>query len=168
MAKKVAFCLVENGSGEILLIQRGYGKQKYKWSLPGGHVDMGESYARAAYRETREETGLRVKIVSLVLEGKSPAKTYFGAIVGGKLRQFPTHECLDAKFVHPSEINHSELAFHRDRITLKVWREMKDKHKEAKKSPLPDACPHCGSHNVYVRHYPHHNIYRCVACNEVF
>lgn len=168
MARKTAFCLVENSSGEILLIQRGYGKQKYKWSLPGGHVDMGESYARAASRETKEETGLRVKIVSLVLEGRAPAKTYFGAIVGGKLWKFPTRECLAARFVHPGQIAPSNLAFHRDCITLKIWREMKDKHREAKMSPLPDACPHCDSPNVRVRHYPHHNIYRCAACNEVF
>ena len=168
MARKVAFCLVENKRGQILLIQRGYGKQKYKWSLPGGHVDMGESYASAASRETKEETGLRVKIVSLVLEGKSPAKTYFGAIVGGKLLKFPTHECLNARFVHPGEIDPSKLAFHRDRITLNIWREMKDKHTEAKMSPLPDACPHCDSPDVRVRFHPHHKIYRCGVCNEVF
>ena len=168
MARKTAFCLVENSSGEILLIQRGYGKKKYKWSLPGGHVDMGESYARAASRETKEETGLRVKIVSLVLEGRAPAKTYFGAIIGGKLWKFPTRECLDAKFMHPSQIDPSNLAFHRDRITLKIWREMKGKHREAKMSPLPAACPHCDSPNVRVRFHPHHKIYRCAACNEVF
>ena len=51
----VAFCLVENKQGQVLLIQRGYGKEKYKWSLPGGNVDGKEGYQRAAARETREE-----------------------------------------------------------------------------------------------------------------
>ena len=29
--RRVAFCLVENDTGQVLLIQRGYGKQKGKW-----------------------------------------------------------------------------------------------------------------------------------------
>ncbi len=57
MAKRVAFCLVEDKAGRVLLVQRGYGKEKYQWSLPGGHVDHKESSWRAAVRETREETG---------------------------------------------------------------------------------------------------------------
>ena len=39
--KKVAFCLVENDKGEVLFVQRAYGKEKGKWSLPGGLVDPG-------------------------------------------------------------------------------------------------------------------------------
>ena len=167
----MASCIVENGKGEILLIQRGYGKEKYKWALPGGYVEEGESYLHAAYRETREETGLKVEIISLVLEDKVPAKTFFGKVYkkgGGKLKKFPTHECLDAKFIHLSKIDYSRLAFNRDCLALDTWREMKDKHIKAKSSPLPDACPHCGRSNVYVRFYPHHNIYRCRDCDKVF
>jgi 8-oxo-dGTP diphosphatase len=66
MARRVAFCLVENDKTQVLLIQRGYGKEKGKWSLPGGFVDKGESSRHAAYRETKEETGLIVEIVSTV------------------------------------------------------------------------------------------------------
>ena len=55
-----AFGLVVNNRGEILLIQRGYGKDKGKWSLPGGQRDRGETYKRTAVRETREETGIKM------------------------------------------------------------------------------------------------------------
>ena len=39
MPGRRAFCLVENGRGEILFIRRGYGRENGKWSLPGGFVD---------------------------------------------------------------------------------------------------------------------------------
>ena len=64
MAGKRAFCLVENSRGEILLVQRGYDKERGKSSLRGGLVDRGEGSSQAAYRETKEQTGLVVKIVS--------------------------------------------------------------------------------------------------------
>ncbi len=105
----VAFCLVENKSGQVLLVQRGYGKEKYKWSLPGGHVDGKEGYQRAAARETREEAGLRVKIISTIMVGHTNAiQTFFGIIVGGTLKA-KRPECLDARFF--SYHNLPELAF---------------------------------------------------------
>ena len=38
-----------------------------KWGLPGGHVEDGEEYERAAYRELEEETGIRMPPGSLRL-----------------------------------------------------------------------------------------------------
>ena len=34
--RDVAFCLVENEKGEVLFVQRAYGKEKGKWSRPRG------------------------------------------------------------------------------------------------------------------------------------
>ena len=48
MPRRRAFCLVENSRGEVLLIQRGYGQEKGKWSLAGGFVDLGERSKHAA------------------------------------------------------------------------------------------------------------------------
>lgn len=36
------------------------------WTMPGGWADVGESAAEAAVRETREESGVRVRAVKLV------------------------------------------------------------------------------------------------------
>ena len=47
----------------ILLVQRGRQPAMGQWSVPGGHVEPGESPAEAAVRETFEETGLRVRVV---------------------------------------------------------------------------------------------------------
>ena len=42
----------------ILLIKRGYPPSKGRWSIPGGHVEVGEGVLEAAKRELEEETGV--------------------------------------------------------------------------------------------------------------
>ena len=166
MPRKVAFCLVENDKGQVLLIQRGYGKEKGKWSLPGGYVDRGESSRHAAYRETKEETGLVVEIVSTVMIGRNnPIKTFAGRIVGGRLK-FQRKECLDVRFFDQDKV--PPLAFGGDSRALRLWAEMKSRHNKLQQLPLPPECPHCQGSSVRLRHWPHNNPYRCNSCNRSF
>ena len=165
MSRRVAFCLVENDKGHVLLVQRAYGEQKGKWSLPGGFVDRGES-SHAAYRETKEETGLTVEIVSTVMIGRThPIKVFAGRIVGGKLK-FQRKECLDVRFHNPAKL--LALAFGGDKRALRLWAEMKARHAEFGKHPLPGRCPHCESPSVRLRYWPHNNPYRCNSCRKSF
>src|SRR3984885_8493795 len=53
---------VTNDAGEILLIRR---SDNDNWALPGGAVDIGESLAQAAVRETWEETGIDCEVTGL-------------------------------------------------------------------------------------------------------
>jgi len=48
--------VVVNDDGEILLIRR---TDNGNWAVPGGAIDLGESVAQAAVRETREESAGR-------------------------------------------------------------------------------------------------------------
>ena len=160
----VAFCLVENDSGQVLLIQRGYGKEKYKWSLPGGNVDGEEGYQRAAARETREETGLQVKIISTIMVGRTHAiQSFYGIIAGGALRA-KRPECLDARFF--SYHNLPDLAFGADRRAIDSWLKMETHHKELATKPPPSRCPYCDSEVIRIRQYPHKNPYRCQSCKR--
>jgi ADP-ribose pyrophosphatase YjhB (NUDIX family) len=55
--------VVVNGADEILMIQR---SDNDNWAVPGGAIDLGESVAQAAVRETREESGIDCEITGLV------------------------------------------------------------------------------------------------------
>ncbi len=53
--------VVVDGAGRLLMIQRGHAPSVGLWSVPGGHVEPGETLAEAVVREVREETGLAVR-----------------------------------------------------------------------------------------------------------
>jgi ADP-ribose pyrophosphatase YjhB (NUDIX family) len=55
--------VVTNADGEVLLIRR---SDNQNWAVPGGAIDLGESMAQAAVRETKEETGVDCEITGLV------------------------------------------------------------------------------------------------------
>ena len=131
--KKVAFCLVENDKGEILFVQRAYGREKGKWSLPGGLVDQGESSRHAAYRETKEETGIIVRITHRLFTGnRNPVKVFVGQPVGGRLK-FQRRECLDVRWRNPQRIRPEDLAFGGDRKALRLWSEIKQGRAQAER-----------------------------------
>ena len=55
--------VVVNDAGEILMIRR---TDNDNWAIPGGAIDLGESVAQAAVRETREESGIECAITGIV------------------------------------------------------------------------------------------------------
>jgi 8-oxo-dGTP pyrophosphatase MutT (NUDIX family) len=55
--------VVVNDAGEILLIRR---SDNDNWAIPGGSIDLGESVAQAAIRETLEESGITCELTGLV------------------------------------------------------------------------------------------------------
>jgi ADP-ribose pyrophosphatase YjhB (NUDIX family) len=55
--------VVVNDADEILMIRR---TDNGNWALPGGAVDLGESVAQAAVRETLEESGIECAVIGIV------------------------------------------------------------------------------------------------------
>jgi len=56
--------LILNNKNEILLIK------SYKWkdrfTIPGGHIEIGESIEKALKREIKEEVGLDIKVIKFI------------------------------------------------------------------------------------------------------
>ena len=58
--------VIWNDRHEIVLIRRGKAPRQDQWSIPGGHLEWGESLHDAILREVMEETGLTVAIAGLI------------------------------------------------------------------------------------------------------
>ncbi|MEO5499348.1 MAG: NUDIX domain-containing protein [Candidatus Saccharimonadales bacterium] len=50
--------------GKFLVLKRTGAHGEGSWSLPGGHLEYGESFAQTAEREVIEETGLKIANVA--------------------------------------------------------------------------------------------------------
>jgi ADP-ribose pyrophosphatase YjhB (NUDIX family) len=105
--------------GKILLAKSP--KWSNKWTLPGGHIEPGESIMEAAKREAEEETGLRLKFVKILAFGElinpkdfhRPAHFVFFAcifdVLGGELK-LQEDELSESKWVTPQEALELDLA----------------------------------------------------------
>ncbi|MFM9939839.1 MAG: NUDIX hydrolase [Hyphomicrobiaceae bacterium] len=101
---------------EILLIQRSKGTFTGLWSLPGGHVEPGETAQDAARREVHEETGIDARIDGLVgvhdvisrddagmLRAHYVLTVYFGSWMAGEA--VAASDSRDAQFFPLSNID---------------------------------------------------------------
>lgn len=75
--------VVLDKGGRILLVKRRYPPGAGKWSIPGGHLELGESLYEAAIRELYEESGISgdpigiVNIDELVVYGDGKVKYHY-------------------------------------------------------------------------------------------
>lgn len=76
----VTSAIMRNSKGEILLARSP--KWGNKWTLPGGHVEPGETIIEAAWREAKEETGLKLKPGKII---------HFGELINSEGFQRPAH-----------------------------------------------------------------------------
>lgn len=97
----IAQGLIGDGAGRFLLCELTY---KQEWDLPGGVVDHGESPARAAVREVREELGAEVALEGLLAVDWLPAyRRWDDAVLC--VFDLGTHpDLLDRARLQPTEI----------------------------------------------------------------
>ena len=69
----IGSAIIENEKGEILLAKSP--KWSNKWTMPGGHINPGETVFDATVREAHEETGLKLKALKII---------GFGELIGSK------------------------------------------------------------------------------------
>lgn len=105
--------------GRVLLIQRGKEPNRGQWTLPGGMLALGERLETGVRREVQEETGIRVKPISLlavferIVRKKNAIQfhyvvaDYLCAQEGGRLR--PASDALNARWVRKAELTRYEL-----------------------------------------------------------
>ena len=110
--------------GRILICKRAIEPRLGYWTLPAGFMELGESVAQAAARETLEEACAEVRIGALLASvNVIPAgqvHVFFNATLARP--EFAAGaESLDVRLVKPSELPWDEMAFSSNRIALEQY-----------------------------------------------
>lgn len=111
-------------TGQAILLRRGIEPGYGSWAQPGGFMEVDETLAEGAARETLEETGLLVKPETLVgmytrLEAAVVVLVFEARIVGGEPRTTP--EALEVRAFEPADIPWDEIAFKTSFYALRDW-----------------------------------------------
>lgn len=108
--------LIINIEGKVLLC-KSY-KWNNLWTIPGGHIEYGESIEEAIKREVKEEVGLDIDLKKILWFNYILNKKYFF-----KKRHFVALECLCSTNSNKVQIDNNEMQDYN-------WFEPKDALKE--------------------------------------
>ena len=105
--------LLFNKDNELLMVKTNY---KHHWSIPGGASDDNESPRETAIRETKEEIGLKVSDIKLIMctylkrekyDDESVIFLFYGGILDDSeidKIELEEEEIEDIKFVPPGKV----------------------------------------------------------------
>jgi ADP-ribose pyrophosphatase YjhB (NUDIX family) len=107
---------------QVLLCRRAIEPRHGFWTLPAGFLELGETAAEGAQRETDEEAGAQIELQPLyclmnVVKVGQIHLYYRARLLSDQFNPGP--ETLEARLFHEHEIPWDELAFRTVRETLK-------------------------------------------------
>ncbi len=109
---------------KVLLCKRNIEPRRGKWTLPAGFMELGETVAEGAARETHEESGAEIEMLDLF--------TIMNVVRVGQVHFFyrarltsdrfdPGHETLAVRLFAAHEVPWDEIAFRTVRETLRCF-----------------------------------------------
>ena len=100
-----AAAFVFDDAGRLLVVKENYGR--FRWSLPCGAIEQGESPDEACIRETFEETGVVIRVEHLIGTYELPDITVHAfrcTIQRGEPALQPSDELTAVEWLRPGEI----------------------------------------------------------------
>jgi ADP-ribose pyrophosphatase YjhB (NUDIX family) len=109
---------------QVLLCRRAIEPRYGLWTLPAGFLELGETTAEGAVRETDEEAGARIELGPLfsvlnVVRVGQVHLFYLARMLDTTLN--PGAETIEARLFHESDIPWDQIAFRTVRETLRCW-----------------------------------------------
>ncbi|MBA3774743.1 MAG: NUDIX hydrolase [Ramlibacter sp.] len=105
----------------VLLCKRNIEPRWGKWTLPAGFMELGETTAQGAERETDEEAGAQIEMEGLFTVLSVPRVSQVHLFYLARLlseRFDPGHETIEARLFTEQEIPWEEIAFKTVKETL--------------------------------------------------
>jgi ADP-ribose/FAD diphosphatase len=122
---KMVVGMVVEHEGRVLLCKRALEPCAGLWTLPAGYMELGESCAEGAARETMEEANAAVEIASPYAHLDIPVIGQAYIFFRGRLAAPYTYsagpESEDVRLFAPDDIPYDQLAFSSVLLTLKRW-----------------------------------------------
>ena len=109
----MAAAIPRDEQGRIWLLRRTLHEGAGRWTFPGGFVELGESVADAALRETREELEMEIELGALVgVYSRAAERTVLIVFHARALSVgHETDEASEVRAFAPAELPWDELAF---------------------------------------------------------